>query len=121
MESLELALLSLRMALPEFQSSRSDAKLARCVAHLHEHLRDKITLAELARTAGTSARTLAHLFAAELGFPPMRYLIELRLNHAMVLLRHTDHNIEQIAEECGFPNRYYLTRTLSEYRLIIPR
>ncbi|GDY20625.1 hypothetical protein LBMAG56_19710 [Verrucomicrobiota bacterium] len=51
----------------------------------------------------------------------MRYLIELRLNHAMVLLRHTDHNIEQIAEECGFPNRYYLTRTLSEYRLIIPR
>lgn len=107
MESLELALLSLRMALPEFHSSRSDARLARCVAHLHEHLREKITLAKLARIARTGARTLAHLFAADLGFPPMRYPIELRLNHAMMLLRHTDHSIEQIAEECGFTNRYY--------------
>jgi len=120
LESLELALLALRMALPEFQSSRSDARLARCVAYLHEHLRDKITLADLARFAGTSARTLAHLFAAELGFPPMRYLIELRLNHAMKLLRHTQHGIEKIAEECGFPNRYYLTRMLSKYRKTTP-
>jgi AraC-like DNA-binding protein len=120
LESLELALLALRMALPEFQSSRSDARLARCVAYLHEHLRDKITLADLARFAGTSARTLAHLFAAELGFPPMRYLIELRLNHAMKLLRHTEHGIEKIAEECGFPNRYYLTRMLSKYRKTTP-
>ena len=120
LESLELVLLALRMALPEFSSSRSDARLERCVAHLHQHLRNKVTLAELSRVAGTSARTLAHLFAAELGFPPMRYLIELRLNHAMMLLRHTDHSIEQIAEECGFPNRYYLTRMLSKYRLTTP-
>ncbi len=120
LESLELALLALRMALPEFHSSRPDARLARCVAHLHEHLRGKITLAKLVQCVGTSARTLAHLFAAELGFPPMRYLIELRLNRAMLLLRHTDHSIEEIAEECGFPNRYYLTRMLSKYRLITP-
>ena len=120
LESLELALLALRVALPEFQASRSDARLARCVAHLHEHLRDKITLRDLALLAGTSARTLAHIFASELGFPPMRYLIELRLNHAMKLLRQSDHSIEQIAEECGFPNRYYLTRMLSKYRRTTP-
>ena len=119
-ESLELALLALRLALPEFHHSRSDARLAQCVAHLHEHLRDKITLADLALLAGTSTRTLAHLFASELGFPPMRYLIELRLNHAMKLLRQSDHCIEQIAEECGFPNRYYLTRMLSKYRKTTP-
>jgi AraC-like DNA-binding protein len=120
LESLELALLALRMALPELHSSRSDARLARCVAYLHEHLQDKITMAELARFVGTSERTIANFFAAELGFPPMRYLIELRLNHAMKLLRHTDHSIEKIAEECGYPNRYYLTRMLSKYRKTTP-
>ena len=38
----------------------------------------------------------------------------------MKLLRHTDHSIEQIAEESGFPNRYYFTRMLSKYRKTTP-
>ena len=88
--------------------------------YLREHLRDKVTLADLARHSACSSRALSHMFVTELGFPPMRYLIELRMNHAMKLLRHTDHSIEQIAEECGFPNRYYLTRMLSKYRKTTP-
>lgn len=121
LESLELALLALQQAIPQLRlSTNADDRLPRCVAYLREHLTDKVTLAPLARFSGLSARTLAHLFATEVGFPPMRYLIELRLNHAMKLLRHTDHTIEQISEECGFPNRYYLTRMLSKYRKTTP-
>ncbi len=119
--SLERALLALQHALPQFRlSSNADARLPRCTAYLHEHLTEKVTLSQLARFAGLSARTLSYIFVTELGFPPMRYLIELRLNHAMKLLRHTDHTIEQIAEECGFPNRYYFTRMLSKYRKTTP-
>lgn len=121
LESLELALIALQHALPQFRlSTQSDARLPRCIAYLREHLTAKVTLAQLARFSGLSARTLAHLFVTEVGFPPMRYLIELRLNHAMKLLRHTHHTIEQIAEECGFPNRYYFTRMLAKYRKTTP-
>lgn len=118
---LELALLVLQRALPQFRNPASaDSRLPRCIAYLRDHLREKVTLAELARFAGLSVRSLAHLFVAEAGLPPMRYLIELRLNHAMKLLRHTDHTIEQIAEECGFPNRYYFTRMIAKYRKTTP-
>lgn len=121
LESLELALLALQRALPQFRlSTTADSRLPQCIAYLGARLTQKVTLAELARFSGFSARTLSHRFVAELGLPPMRYLIELRLNHAMKLLRHTDHTIEQIAEECGFPNRYYFTRMLAKYRKTTP-
>ncbi len=121
LDALELALLAIQHALPQFQlSPQANPRLPACVDYLREHLRDKVTLADLARHSACSSRALSHMFVTELGFPPMRYLIELRLNHAMKLLRHTDHAIEQIAEECGFPNRYYLTRMLSKYRKTTP-
>ena len=50
----------------------------------------------------------------------MRYLLELRLNTAMKLLRHTDHSIEQIARECGFGDRYYFTRIFTKHRQTTP-
>ncbi len=121
LESLELALLVLHQALPQFAVETSvDSRLPSCIEYLQTHMPEKVTLAELARFAGISPRTLSHLFVTELGFPPMRYLIELRLNRAIKLLRHTDHSIEQIADECGFPNCYYFTRMFSKYRRTIP-
>jgi len=121
LESLELVLLSLQRALTQFQlSPNADARLPRCTSYLRDHLAEKVTLAQLAQFSGLGARTLSHLFVNELGCPPMRYLIELRLNHSMKLLRHTDHTIEQISEECGFTNRYYFTRMLAKYRKTTP-
>ena len=38
----------------------------------------------------------------------------------MKLLRNIDHTITQVAEEYGFPNRYYFTRTLAEYGKTTP-
>ncbi len=121
LDALELALQALQHALPQFQiSPQANSRLPACVDYLREHLRDKIRLADLARHSACSVRALSQMFVTELGFPPMRYLIELRLNHAMKLLRHTDHTVEHIAEECGFTNRYYFTRMLSKYRKTTP-
>lgn len=120
-DALQLALLAFQLALPELrQPSVTDSRISQCVEYLRENLREKVVLADLVRFSGIKARTLSNLFVSEVGFPPMRYLIELRLNHAMKLLRHTDDSIEKIAEECGFPNRYYFTRMLSRYRRTTP-
>lgn len=121
LEALELVLLALQHALPRFgRSVPATSRLAHCAAFLGERMKEKVTLAELACFSCMSARSVSNLFTRELGFPPMRYLLELRLNHAMKLLRHSDQTIEQIATECGFPNRYYLTRMLAKYRKITP-
>lgn len=121
LESLELVLLALRQVLPQFaHQANNESCVASCVIWLQAHLKEKVTLSDLSQFADVSERTLSNLFLSEIGFPPMRYMIELRLNRAMTLLRHTDYSIERIAEECGFPNRYYFTRMLSKYRMTTP-
>lgn len=122
LSTIQLIVLVLQRAFQEKKKAQAPAgeRLARCIAFMRERLEEKLTLASLARFARTSQRTLSEMFVAETGFSPIRYLIELRLNHAMQLLRHTNHSIEQVAEECGFGNRYYFTRMLAKYRHITP-
>ncbi|MCP5540609.1 MAG: helix-turn-helix transcriptional regulator [Akkermansiaceae bacterium] len=121
LDGLEIALLAYRHALPQLLlPANANLRLPACLEYLRQHLRDKVTLDGLSRFAGVSVRTLSTMFVSGTGFPPMRYLIELRLNHAMKLLRHTGHSIDQIADECGFPNRYYFTRMLAKYRKTTP-
>lgn len=79
-----------------------------------------LTLAELSRATGLSVREASRIVKDVTGFTPARYLLELRLDAAMNLLRHTDEPIDLVARECGFPNRHYLTRMLARHRQTTP-
>jgi transcriptional regulator GlxA family with amidase domain len=70
----------------------------------------------VAQAAGVSVRNLSHLFKQHLQMPPMRVLLDFRLDKACRLLRHSEDSIEQIASETGFPNRYYFSRMLKQHR-----
>ena len=76
----------------------------------------KTSMEDVARAAGVSVRNLNHLFNQQVQMPPMRVLLDYRLDQACRLLRHSEESIEQIAEDCGFPNRYYFSRMLKQHR-----
>jgi AraC-like DNA-binding protein len=119
--TIELVVLALESAFAEQKAwPAANQRVVNCIGLMRERLKEKLTLHSLARFVGTSPRTLTQMFVTETGFPPNRYLIELRLNHAMCLLRHTSESIEQIADECGFGNRYYFTRMFTKYRQVTP-
>jgi transcriptional regulator GlxA family with amidase domain len=65
-------------------------------------LDQQLTLADLAREAGVSPRTLARRFHAALGTTPLQWLLAQRIRLAQELLESTDHPIDQIAERSGF-------------------
>ena len=44
----------------------------------------------------------------------MKYVLELRLNKAKLLLRDTDKSIEQISVECGFSSANYFGLTFKK-------
>lgn len=103
-----------------WQDSTAHARLTSVLEHMDRAIAQKLTLAGLGRRAGLSPRALARSFCERTGFPPIRYLTELRLNHCFRLLRHSDLAIEEIAEQCGFANRFYLTRMMRKYRQTTP-
>lgn len=81
-----------------------------------EHNADRsISLQEIANAAYRSPSHLARVFAAEVGMPPHRYLISLRIKRAQQLLSRTDRSIAEIALDCGFTHQEHLTRLFRKH------
>lgn len=81
----------------------------RVVEYIDEHLRDDLTLAELASIAELSPNHFAIAFKATAGIPPHRYIIEKRIDRARMLLRRSDQPISEIAYAVGFSSQSHLT------------
>lgn len=101
-------------------ATHPDARLGKAIKLMNQAFSQKLTLQQLSKHAGLSARGLGQLFLEQTGFAPIRYLTELRLNHCCRLLRHSTLPIEAVAEQCGFANRFYLSRMLRKYRHTTP-
>lgn len=95
---------------------RLDWRVERAIDFMHANLNRKLSNDEVARAAGLSVRNLNHLFNQHLQMPPMRVLLDIRLDRACRLLRHSNESIEQVAGDTGFPNRYYFSRMLKQHR-----
>jgi AraC-like DNA-binding protein len=97
-----------------------DPRVVRAMQFLEANLPRRLSAEDAARAAGVSVRNLNHLFRTQLRLAPMSVLLSYRLDRACQLLRHTDQSIEQVAELCGFPNRYYFSRMLKQHRGVSP-
>jgi AraC-like DNA-binding protein len=121
LDLIDLLSLAVRDRLPKLQAPGFFGVDAdRVLRVLHEQSSGGATLHDLAEATSLTERSLSELVLRTTGFTPMRYLLEIRLNTAMKLLRHTDHSIEQIARECGFGDRYYFTRIFTKHRQTTP-
>jgi AraC-like DNA-binding protein len=89
---------------PSAMSAPGIKKLRRARDFIHGHLRDPITLAQIARAAGCSIRGLQVLFQQKFGCSPMRYLRNERLNMARYFLQTApdDVLVSDIAYDAGF-------------------
>lgn len=84
------------------------------------HLDVQLTVADLARHAHLSARTLERRFAEETGMAPRRWLTQQRLARARELLETTDLSIEEIATAVGYATATSLRKHLSSRIGILP-
>lgn len=76
--------------------------LRRVIDYLHAHLGETVPLADLAAVGGLSPFHFARAFKATVGVPPHRYLTEMRLAQARVLLASTERPVSAIALGLGF-------------------
>ncbi|MFI0820404.1 GlxA family transcriptional regulator [Streptomyces sp. NPDC021098] len=88
----------------------TDDSLAPLLHWAAEHLAEPLTLADLARRAHTSPRTLARRFEATTGTTPLRWLRGQRIARARALLEGGDLPMDRIAELCGLGTAANLRR-----------
>lgn len=90
-------------------------EVARAIDFMEANADRSIGLDEIANAAYRSPSHLARVFSAEVGMPPHRYLINLRVQRARNLLARTNRPIAEIALDCGFTHQEHLTRLFRKH------
>ena len=91
-----------------------------CLVYIQQHYPDKITLQQLADLVHLHPNYLCALFKETTGITIFEHLIRYRIRIAARRLRTNRLPINQIAEQCGFPNASFFTRKFVEYHHLTP-
>lgn len=103
----------------EQDSDASDAsieeeEMLEAARWIRENAFGKAVLKDLALSMGLSPVQFTRHFQAYFGQSPMDYITALRLHQAKNLLLETNLTLEQVAEQCGYQNGFYLSRMFSK-------
>ena len=80
----------------------NDTAIARALLYIRNNCSGSVQLDAVAQQAGLSRSVLQRRFRRQLGRSVHDEVVNARLHKAMDLLRHSNENIDRIAEQCGF-------------------
>jgi len=89
-------------------------------AFLEENLDRDVDLRAIAREAALSPYYFTRQFTAYVGVPPYRYLIGLRIQRAMEMLRGSELTVTQICHRVGFNSLSHFTTTFRQHTGMSP-
>jgi AraC-like DNA-binding protein len=90
------------------------AQLQPVLRYVDAHLADLLPNAKLAEIAHASESHFIRMFRRTFGRTPARHVQERRVSAAGELLLGTSLSIDEIAERCGFANRYHFSRVFAQ-------
>lgn len=102
------------------ESYRKENRIQSTIRYIKTNYMDKITLEELAECAGCSVPHFKYLFKKQLGVSPIQYLNNLRMEHAVNLIKSDMYSVTEIAELCGFHNVYYFSNAFKKHTGLSP-
>lgn len=104
------------------QSSNKDLlRLAVAVSKIEGTFREDVDFQSLSQEMGVSYRHFTRLFKENYGLSPGEYVLRLRLNHAVDLLRTTDLPVTDVAYDAGFSDSNLFSRQFRNQMGLSPR
>ena len=95
-------------------------QLSEVIGFLNREYRNKITLQDILKRIPMSRSTLNRNFIKAFGMSPIQYLNKIRLDHAAEMLTSTELSVSEIAQQSGFEDSNYFTRTFHKKYGIAP-
>jgi AraC-like DNA-binding protein len=105
--SLMSALIALSKAANTENEGRTVSKIKR---YLSEHIKEHLSLDELARAFGYSKQYLIRVYKKATGLSPIAALNGMRLSKGAQLLLFSEGSLAEVAEACGFDDYNYFSR-----------
>jgi len=94
--------------------------LGRLRDYVVAHLDERIEAGALAKIAGRSPFHFTRVFARSVGMTPYRYVVHLRLQRALELMRDGRHSLAEIAAATGFADQSHLSRWVRRVHGVSP-
>ncbi len=85
------------------------------VGYIENHLREKISVADLARQSHLSISRFHRVFKNGTGRSPTDFIMQKRVQTAQLLLATTSMSVKEIADNTGFTNPFYFCRVFKHY------
>ena len=98
-----------------------DSRVQEALERIATRPADDHSVDRLARGVGLSPSRFAHLFKAETGQPPQRYVTDTRLREAAKLIELTATPITEISERVGFHSSFHFSATFRNKYGMSPR
>lgn len=92
-----------------------------CKEYIYSHIKERITIEDLADEYGISASYLSRLFKKETGISVSAYIREQKIEVAKNLLRFSDYSMIDIANRLSFSSQSHFIQQFREYVGITPK
>jgi AraC-like DNA-binding protein/quercetin dioxygenase-like cupin family protein len=116
------ALLGTNLGAPGAQCSegspqrwRKQALAVKTLAYLEAHLGERLTLDKISTDLAVSPSYLEEAFKAYGGITPFEYLVKVRLNKALVLMRNPGLTIAEISYQVGYEDPLYFSKLFKKF------
>jgi transcriptional regulator GlxA family with amidase domain len=96
---------------PLLQMERADGRFGKLWDHVRTHLRNRLSIEELARVSCMSPRNFSRAFKEEVGIAPAKAVERLRVDTARADLESGNPTIQQVATAYGFGNPERMRRS----------
>jgi len=99
----------------EFVERRQQAdRLARLFEYVQANYAERITVEQAMKLVHMSQSQFMKVFKKVAGMTFVAHVTRIRINHALRLLRETNHTIAEIAAQTGFPDQSYFDRRFKQ-------
>jgi YesN/AraC family two-component response regulator len=88
--------------------------------YIHENYSEKMTNISLGEKFGFHPNYISYLIRSYTGIPLHKYLLNVKISHAVALLDDGQASIGEIADKCGFCDIYYFSRLFKKYMGVSP-
>jgi len=102
-------------ALQEFSPTlwnnpETDSRILKAIQYIDKNLDKQLTNEKLSKMANLATNSFTRLFRERMNSSVQQYIQQRRIDHAIILLHHSDLSIEEISSQCGFYDRHHFSR-----------
>ena len=103
------------------QKGTTSKPITACIDYIYAHIKERITIEDLANYTGLSVSYLSKLFKKELGISVSDYIREKKIEKAQNLLKYCDYSLVDIANYLSFSSQSHFIQVFRQMVGMTPK